>query len=168
MTKIVPLLSDPIVIHRSSSLLCSSSNMEIARGSRKIVAALWKLTLCFRRFCSAFVVSHSKLYCNGKTPPSRRISSATIRTSNPSLGLFPRESRRRIFHQIGFSSGQLFFLPVMHRNRVRSGRKIIPQIFHKLQFFRRRQVEYRGIVLVQLKPSRNDAQAILFSSIPHG
>ena len=59
-TSRIPERSIPSVTHLSSSILCSSSNMLKALGSRKMVAALSKLTPCFRLFSLAFLGSHWK------------------------------------------------------------------------------------------------------------
>ena len=53
-----------MVTQRSSSSLCSSSGIEIARGSKKRVAPRSKLTRCLRRLSLAFAGSHSNSYSN--------------------------------------------------------------------------------------------------------
>jgi hypothetical protein len=54
------------------------------------------------------------------------ISSAARTTADPLFDFFPRESRGGVLHHVGFSPGQLFFLPVMNWYRFGSGGKIIP------------------------------------------
>ena len=50
-----PLAARPMVIHRSSVSLCSSSKVVTESGSRRTVAATMKDTPCFLTFASAFV-----------------------------------------------------------------------------------------------------------------
>src|SRR5436309_1150231 len=83
------------------------------------------------------------------------INSAAIATSDSLFDFVPRESGGRVFHQVGLSLGQLFLLPVMNRYRFGSGRKIIPQVFHKLEFFRGAQIKDRSTGSVHLESSYN-------------
>jgi hypothetical protein len=85
------------------------------------------------------------------------INSAAITTADPLFDFLPRESRGWVFHQVGLSAGQLFLLPVMHWDRFWSGRKVIPQVFHELQFLRWTQVKDRGIGWMHLKSSYTDS-----------
>src|SRR3990172_815234 len=71
------------------------------------------------------------------------INSAAITASDPLFDFFPRKPGGRFFYQVGFSPGQLFLLPVMDWYRLGSRRKVIPQIFYELEFFRRTQVKDR-------------------------
>ena len=81
------------------------------------------------------------------------IDSASITASDPLFDFFPLESGSRALHEVGLSPGQLFLLPVMNWYRFWSGRKIIPQVFHELEFFRRAQIKDRRIGWVHLQSS---------------
>ena len=64
-------------------------------------------------------------------------------SSDPSFDVFPRESGGWITRQASLSPVQFFLLPVMNGDYFGSGRKVVPQIFHKLKFFRRTQIKDR-------------------------
>ena len=85
-------------------------------------------------------------------------SVAVTVTTDVLFDFFPRESGGWASHQVGLSAGQLRLLPFMNRNRFGSGRKVIPQVFHELELFRRTQLEDRGMFRMHLKPSPSDSR----------
>src|SRR5580693_7169397 len=120
----------------------SSKRLRIESGSYR--ASVKALTLVRHR------LTHVLVNLNGYRSDRHRLpigggagaisgaktSSEAIGSADPLFDTLPGEPRSRAARQVRFSTGQFLLLPVMHRNCVRRAGKVVPKIFHQLEFVR--------------------------------
>jgi len=86
---------------------------------------------------------HANASVRSRSTSGAMISLMVMTAANPALDRFPRKSRAGVFPQVGFSAGQLLFLPVVDRYGLGTSGEVIPQILYKLELLRRAQVKHR-------------------------